>query len=168
MKQTAALIVIILALASGITAAFLYFRSGEGVQLGENAPEFTLTDTNGNTFSLSDFRGKVVVLDFMATWCGPCEEEISDLKVVQQNFGNDVVIISIDVDTSETIGELETFKDEHGATWRFAIDTANISPEYGVTAIPHLVIIDKNGNVRFTHIGTTSSSTLINEINGLL
>jgi thiol-disulfide isomerase/thioredoxin len=174
MKQTAPLILIILALAGGMAAAVLYLRGG-GVSPGENAPgfdentqEFTLTDTDGNTFSLSDFKGKVVLLDFMATWCVPCVTEISSLKEVQQNFGDSVVIISIDVETSETSDELKTFKEEQGATWRFAVDTVALATEYNIVYIPHLVIVDKNGVTQFTHTGTTSSSVLISEIEGLL
>jgi len=132
-----------------------------------NASSFTLTDTDGNNFSLLDFRGKVVVLDLMATWCGPCVQEIPHLKEVQQHYGDNVVILSISVGGDSEQG-LRDFKADQGATWRFAIDTDNVATKYDVLYIPTLVIIDKNGDIQFTHVGTTPSSTLIEEIDGLL
>jgi len=132
-----------------------------------NASSFTLTDTDGNNFSLLDFRGKVVVLDLMATWCGPCVQEIPHLKEVQQHYGDNVVILSISVGGDSDQG-LRDFKADQGATWRFAIDTDNVATKYDVLYIPTLVIIDKNGDIQFTHVGTTPSSTLIEEIDGLL
>ncbi len=174
MKQTVPLILIVLALAGGMAAAVLYLKGG-GVSPGENAPgfdentqEFTLTDTDGNTFSLSDFGGKVVVLDFMNSSCVPCIYEISYLKDVQQNYGANVAILSISVWGVDTNQTLATFKEQQGATWRFALDTASLATEYGVIAIPYLVIVDKNGVTQFTHTGVTSSSVLIGEIEGLL
>lgn len=163
MKQVAAVFVVsIVALA----AIVIYFQGGGTVE--GNAPNFTLTDTDGNSFSLSDFRGKVVILDLMATWCGPCEEEIPHLKEVQQHYGDDVIILSISVAGSgDTNQGLATFKQEQECTWRFAIDIDDVVMKYDAMTIPKLVIIDKNKNIRFTHVGPTPSSTLIGEINGL-
>ena len=164
MKQVATIFIVsVVALA----AIVIYFQGGGTVE--GNAPNFTLTDTNGNSFSLSDFRGKVVVLDLMATGCEPCKQEIPHLKEVQQHYGDDVIILSISVawgcDTNQW---LATFKQERGCTWRFAIDTDDIATKYDAMSIPKLVIIDKNKNIRFTRVGVIPSSILIEKINGLL
>jgi len=164
MKQVATIFIVsVVALA----AIVIYFQGGGTVE--GNAPNFTLTDTDGNSFSLSDFEWKVVVLDLMATGCEPCKHEIPHLKEVQQHYGDDVIILSISVawggDTNQW---LATFKQAQGCTWRFAIDTDDVTTKYNAMTIPKLVIIDKNKNIRFTHVGITYSSTLIEEINGLL
>ena len=104
MKQVAAIFIVsVVALA----AIVIYFLGGtvEG-----NAPDFTLTDTDDNSFNLSDFEGKVVVLDLMATGCEPCKQEIPHLKEVQQHYGDDVIILSISVawggDTNQGLATL--------------------------------------------------------------
>jgi thiol-disulfide isomerase/thioredoxin len=165
MKQVEAIFVITLI---ALIAIVVYFGMGIGDGgVRGNAPNFTLTDTDGNTFSLSDFGDKVVVLDLMATWCGPCIQEIPHLKEVQQHYGDNVIILSVGVG-GDSNQELKNFKDEQGATWRFAIDTDDVATKYEVVYIPKLVIIDKNENIKFTHEGVTSSATLIEEIDGLL
>jgi len=166
MKQVENIFVITLI---ALIAIVVYFSRGigGGGETGGNAPNFTLTDTDGNIFSLSDFRGKVVVLDLMATWCGPCVYEIPHLKEVQQHYGDSIIILSISVG-GDSNQELKNFKVEQGATWRFAIDTDDVGTKYGALYIPKLVIIDKNGNIEFANEGVTSSSTLIEKIDGLL
>jgi len=166
MKQVENIFVITLI---ALIAIVVYFSRGigGGGETGGNAPNFTLTDTDGNIFSLSDFRGKVVVLDLMATWCGPCVYEIPNLKEVQQHYGDSIIILSISVG-GDSNQELKNFKVEQGATWRFAIDTDDVGTKYGALYIPKLVIIDKNGNIEFANEGVTSSSTLIEKIDGLL
>jgi thiol-disulfide isomerase/thioredoxin len=136
---------------------------------GEIAHAFSLTDLNGNAFSSNDFRGKVVVIDFMATWCGPCETQMSNFKVVWERYGGNIVLISIDVDPTESAGTLRAYSQQFQyATWTWARDTVNLADDYEVTAIPKIVIIDRNGYARFVHMGVTDSSTLIREIDSLL
>lgn len=129
------------------------------------APDFTLTDTEGNTFSLSDFRGKVVVLDFMATWCGPCKDLINTLKSISITHP-EVVIISIDIDTTETNQKLKDFKEECEANWIFALDTKveAVSVKYNAVGIPKTVIINPKGEIAFEHVGDLSYSELSQEI----
>jgi len=161
MRQVGIIFVVSLIALTAIVAFFISRETG-GI-----APNFTLTDTDGNSFSLLDFRGKVVALDLMATWCGPCVQEISYLKEVQQHYGDDITILSISVG-GDSDQELRDFKADKGAPWRFAIDTDGVTTKYDVLYIPKLVIIDKNGDIQFTRVGTTPSSTLIEEIDGLL
>ncbi len=168
MKQVAAIFIVSVVALAAIVIYFQSVMEKGGEAVGGNAPNFTLIDTDGNSSSLSDFEGKVVVLDLMATWCGPCVQEIPHLKEVQQHYGDDVIILSISVAWGgDTNQGLATLKQERGCTWRFAIDTDDVATEYDAMAILKLVIIDKNKNIRFTHVGVIPSSMLIEEINGL-
>jgi len=133
------------------------------------APDFSLTDLNGSAFRLSDYKGKAVVIDFMATWCGPCRMQMSNLKVIWEKYGGKIVLMSIDIDPGESKGTLTAFAQEFAyATWIWARDTANLAEVYQVTAIPKTVVIDRNGYIRFVHVGVTDSTTLIQEIDQLI
>ena len=127
------------------------------------APDFTLTDTDGKSFKLNDFRGKVVILDFMATWCGPCKELIDTLKSISETHP-EVVIISIDIDTMETNQKLKEFKEECEANWIFALDTKAVSVKYDIVGIPKTVIINPKGELAFEHVGALSYSELSQKV----
>lgn len=129
----------------------------------KKAPDFTLTDTDGNTFNVSDFRGRVVVLDFMATWCTACKKIMDDLREVHAAHP-DVVFISIDIDSTESNQMLETFKQRYNATWRFALDTDGVSQKYGVVTIPKTVVINPSGEIAFSHTGEISTSRLSSQV----
>jgi peroxiredoxin len=136
----------------------------------EKAPNFTLVDINGEQFSLSDHLGKVVLLDFFTTWCGPCIFEIEHLKGLYDEYSPDqFVILSISVDPyTDTVQGLQSFAQLNEMTWTVARDTDNVAYKYGVSPIPHLVIVDAEGYKRHNHIGLTAESTLGSEIDSLV
>jgi thiol-disulfide isomerase/thioredoxin len=139
----------------------------EGLQL---APDFTLPKVGGGSVRLSDYRGKVVLLDFMATWCGPCINELEHLKEIDQRYGTDVVIISIDVDAEEGDSLLIPFATEHDVTWPVLRDTQGISQAtgYSASSIPTLVVVNKDGYVRERYVGVTQASVLESVIDTIL
>ena len=129
------------------------------------APDFTLTDIDGVEFSLSDYRGKVVLLDFFSLLCGPCIDEIPHLKVVHEEFGEDLIIISISVDPYyDTVERLQQLRQEHGIDWIITRDTIGIYNTYDIQLIPTLVIIDQEGYIQHRHVGLTGESVLSEEI----
>ena len=135
-----------------------------GLQL---APDFTLPRVGGGHVSLHSLRGKIVILDFMATWCGPCGTEIEHLKVVDGEYADsEVAILSIDVDSSESEALLSDYAAERGITWDILRDTSGISSANGYSAsrIPTLVIINKDGYIVEREVRVTSSSELISMI----
>jgi len=130
------------------------------------APDFTLTDVDGKPFRLSDQRGKVVVLEFMYTACPACVEESPRLRQLRSNFGGDVVMVSISIqsDTDET---LRDYRNQNLMGWVAIVDKEGIYKLYGVRATPTIVIIDKNGYIQYEHVGLTESSVLVKEVGNL-
>jgi thiol-disulfide isomerase/thioredoxin len=148
-----------------VAAAVLLMRPGN------SAKDFSLVDVDGTAFRLSDFSGKVVLIDFMATWCGPCILAMPDLLELRGEFGEELVIISIDVDPArETEDKLREWRDEWGADWPHALDLEQppVSRSFKVRAIPTIVIVDQEGKIAHTHLGPTGSDVLAAEISELL
>jgi len=131
----------------------------------EKAPDFSLEDINGKTFTLSNHRGRIVLIDFMATWCPPCRWEMQELKKVRKNTSEeDVIMISIDVDYRESVDDIKRVFGEYVDEWIFALDTKGVSQLYGIKVIPTLVIIDREGYISFRHEGAMHSDLLISKI----
>lgn len=134
---------------------------------GDPAPDFTLPriagpDRLGAPLSLAETRGKVVVLDFWATWCGPCLKAMPKLDALARRH-TDVVVIAINIDDANEAFAL--FDDRKYAMTLLAGDRAT-SERYGVAAIPHTVVIDREGNVRRVFRGGTME--LEREVSALL
>jgi subtilisin-like proprotein convertase family protein/peroxiredoxin len=140
------------------------------------APDFTMTGLDGKTFALSSFRGKVVLLEFFATWCPHCWTEASYLRTVKSNFGNSIAMISVSMDSSDWTpdnSKLLSFRNTYGITWTIAKDTggaynSKYNGKFCGYGIPQIYIIDQAGYIRFCHVSDTDSSTLIGEINRLI
>ena len=155
---------------SFLLLTIVFALSADPVAGKEKAQNFTLVDINGKQFSLSDHLGKVVLLDFFTTYCPPCIFEIEHLKGLYNEYSPDqLVILSISVDPySDTVQVLQSFAQQYEMTWIVARDTANVAYRYGVSPIPHLVIVDAEGYKRHNHIGLTAESTFRSEIDSLL
>jgi cytochrome oxidase Cu insertion factor (SCO1/SenC/PrrC family) len=158
----------------GLAAVALVFIAAGGWYLLSprgGAAGFALTDIDGTRFRLRDHRGKVVLLDFMATSCGPCRRSMPDLLEIRSIFGEELVMISISIDPfSDTNERLRSWADAWGADWIHARDTAYppIGQQYEASRIPTLVIIDKKGEISFRHVGLTTAETLMSEISELM
>ncbi|MDD5503523.1 MAG: TlpA disulfide reductase family protein [Candidatus Thermoplasmatota archaeon] len=157
-KRLAAALVVLTVLATTLPGCLQSKPTGK-------APDLQLRniDTSG-AFKLSDYAGKVIVLDFMATWCGACKQEMPVLKEVYDRVGGNVVMISIDVD-EESTEEMKNFKSEYGADWTFA-SSEDDSPvqKYQIEYIPKIVIINANFDVSFSYVGTLAKEKILDEI----
>jgi len=119
------------------------------------APPFEFTAMDGQHYSLDDLQGKVVLIDFWATWCGPCIRALPSIQHLTQKFsGQPLVVISISLDTDE--GKWKSFVAEHKMTWMQARDAGwngPIGTRFGVNAIPHTFSIDADGVLQDEHVG---------------
>ena len=150
----------------GLLAGWYFIESGKN-----DGINFTLTTLKGDEFSLSDFRGSVVVLDFMATWCGPCRSTMPTLISLHDDIGGQFELISISVDpTHDTVEVLRAWADEHGADWIHARDLSDppVFSRFEVSGVPTFFVIDKRGVVRYKHVGFISELTLKTEILSLI
>jgi thiol-disulfide isomerase/thioredoxin len=134
----------------------------------EKAPEFTLFDINGTEFSLSDYRGKVVLIDLfrMNPSCPPCLYAIPHLKGVYNRYSrSDIIMMSISVSSLDTNDTLRSdFVEEYDIPWIVACGGTEIASKYSVSAVPTLVVVDAEGDINYRHEGVTEESTLISEI----
>lgn len=140
----------------------------EGVKIGDLAYDFTLTNYSGEKVTLSSLRGKLVILNFWASWCGPCQNEMPEFQALQDKFdiqgaSPDTVFLTVNL----TDGQMETrdtaqaFLDEKGYTFPVVFDdgdkTANL---YQISGIPSTFILDKNGVIVQTFLGGTNQKSL--------
>ena len=130
------------------------------------APQFTLTDVVGHPLSLSNYRGKVVILDFWAPWCPPCRREIPDFISLQKQYASQgLQIIGIGLDQPSNVA---SFVQQYGINYPVAIGDDAISNLYGgVSGIPTTFIIDKEGNISNKFEGFTDRTVFEQEIKKL-
>jgi thiol-disulfide isomerase/thioredoxin len=128
------------------------------VESDSPAPDFALADLSGNTVSLTDFRGQVVVLNFWATWCGPCVEEMPMFQKYQDQYPD---MVMIGVDAEEKPQTVIDFLSDKGLSYLMLLDEKAIAGDlYQVLVLPTTYFIDEEGTIRFRHIGVISEAQL--------
>jgi thiol-disulfide isomerase/thioredoxin len=144
--------------ALSIVAVFcLYVLSacngGRPPRIGETAPDFTVTDAQ-HTVSLSQLRGKPVILNFWASWCGPCVEEMPSLVQLQKVLGNKATVLAVSVDSDDNA--YKQFVRDHNVDVLTVRDQKQTSSTlYGTFKYPETYVIDKDGKIVRKFIGAT-------------
>jgi cytochrome c biogenesis protein CcmG/thiol:disulfide interchange protein DsbE len=129
------------------------------------APAWQLQDLDGKTVQLSDFKGKVVVLDFWATWCPPCRGEIPDFIALQNQYKDQgLVVVGVSLDQGGP-GVVSSFAKTEGMNYPVVMGTDDVAALYGdIQAIPTTFVIDRTGKVVAKHVGGTDKGTFEDEI----
>jgi thiol-disulfide isomerase/thioredoxin len=123
----------------------------ERISSGEMAPEFSAKTLEGKAFKLSDYRGKHVLLDFWATWCGPCRGETPNLKAVYEKYGKREDFVMIGLSLDKDVDKPLAYAKENGCAWvdgflgDWGKDT--VTKKYGVHGIPSIFLIGPDGKV---------------------
>jgi peroxiredoxin len=143
-------------------------RKPKATASGNAAPDFTLTDIDGKKLALSDYRGKVVLLDFWATWCTPCRAEIPHFVEMQQKYGPQgfqIIGISMDDDAKP----VREFAKEYKMNYPIAVGDDKLAESFGgVLGLPVNFIIDRDGRIVKKFLGATEVSTFDKEVEALL
>jgi thiol-disulfide isomerase/thioredoxin len=140
-------------------------NSGQGV--GEPAPSFVQADLNGIEHSLDAYQGQVVVLDFWATWCGPCVRAGPIIQNLHDRFGDrGVVVLSVQI--GDPSGDAAAYVAEHGYTFAVLPHADAMSAPYEVVALPTMIIIDREGNVAHRQEGLDDEAGFAARIESLL
>jgi thiol-disulfide isomerase/thioredoxin len=134
----------------------------------DQAPDFKVDDLDGHPLTLSGSHGKVILLNFWATWCGPCRAEIPDLIELQKKYGDRLQIIGLDVDDDD-VAEVKKFVEKNGINYPVGMATNEIRIQYGgVAALPTSFVIDSEGRVVQKHEGLRNPLLYEYEIRSLI
>lgn len=153
---------IIPAIMAGLLFLFLSLRIGISRQTYEAAPDFKISDLEGRTHTLNDYRGKILLINFWATWCPPCRAEIPDfIEVYAAEKNNGLAILGLSVDDLSA-NELLTFVKRFKINYPIALATPEIIRQFQPGQyIPTTIFVDKNGQIRHKHVGLLDKKTLL-------
>jgi thiol-disulfide isomerase/thioredoxin len=125
-----------------------------------DVPPFTVTDLDGKTISFADLRGKVVLVNYWATWCPPCRAEIPDLVKLQEKYRDKLVVLGISEDEDATPQEVKAFGAEQKMNYPIIMSTPELSKIFkGVSALPTTFVVDPEGKIRQRHVGMLRPET---------
>ncbi len=146
------------ALMVGTAASYMYLSGNdsatyeEGITTGYLVTDVMIPLLDGDTVRFSDYKGELLVVDFMAPWCPPCKEQLKVLKELNEN--PDVEIITINIDSRYNTSNLRQLAEDEGITWSFG-SSAMAGGVYQVNAIPTILFVDEEGVIRYRGFFTT-------------
>ena len=129
--------------------------SNPGLPPGSSAPEWTLVNSNGDTIALNDLEGKVVLMDFWATWCGPCIEAMPKLQDLHDKFADrGLVVLGVNIWEG---GDPVSFMKEKGFTYQLITDGDEVASDYNIRGLPTLYVIGPDGKIIYEKVGSDSA-----------
>ncbi|MCM3734943.1 redoxin domain-containing protein [Bacillus cytotoxicus] len=142
-----------------------------GIEIGKVAPDFELSKLDGTKVKLSDLKGKKVILNFWATWCGPCQREMPDMQEFYNQYQKDVEILAVNYTASEgSEGQekVRKFAEEKGVTFPILLDTdIKVTTTYKVITIPTSYFVDTKGVIQDKFTGPMTVKDMEKRVSGL-
>ncbi len=141
------------------------------VSVGDDYRDFTADLADGGTFTLSDHEGSVILLNFWATWCGPCVGEMPVFPMLEEKYGDDLTLIAVNL--GENADTVVNFLNNNAYDFSVALDPdGTVGSLYPTDAIPYTVLIDREGKIASIHLGADKADAMYElycgEIDGLL
>lgn len=131
--------------------------------IGQPAPDFTLSDLHGNEQHLADWRGQPVLINFWATWCGPCRREMPELMAAQERYhAEGLVVVTVNLSHQDARKSVEAFVEEFQPPFPILLDTTGEVAErnYGVIGLPMSFFIDRAGIIRGIYVGALDRAAI--------
>jgi len=141
-----------LALSALTLASVATAQTGPEAMTGKKIPAFSMKDTKGKTHTEKSLRGKVVLLDFWATWCGPCKMASPMMQRLHQKYAKQGLVV-IGANVGEGVGVARKYAGEHKYTYNFTGGGENLGGKLGVQGIPAFFFVDKKGTIRRVQTG---------------
>jgi cytochrome c biogenesis protein CcmG/thiol:disulfide interchange protein DsbE len=161
------LLLIVALLVAGCSAAS-EASAKQGVSQGRYALDFTLEALDGNEASLSDYAGSVVLVNFWATWCPPCRDEIPHFEEASRMYRDEGLVV-LGVNFQESAAEVEPFVERLGVTYPILLDeSGRVAKEYRAVGLPTSVLVDRDGVIQVRHSGYLSEGQLERYLSKLL
>lgn len=140
-------------------------QQGEGLDIGQVPPQFKLQDLNGDDVTLEDFKGQKVILNFWATWCGPCREEMPLFEQVDQQH-DDVIVLAVNMAHQDSgIEKVQSFLESENLTFPVVFDeTGDVAKAYKIANLPGTYFIDEEGKILSKVLGQVEESALMQHL----
>lgn len=154
-KWLAGILLIMLAGYTGWNLYQTYSKKEVGIQEGQQAPDFSLKTLSGEKSSLQDAKGKKVLLNFWATWCKPCRQEMPAMEKLQKEYADKLAVVAVNFTSAEkSEKQVRAFADTYDLTFPILIDKKGINADYNVMSYPTTYILDEKGVIQDIHVGT--------------
>ena len=170
-----AVLLVLLGILSLVSHRFGGIRAGGLTPVGERKtmPDMVLQQVGGGEWRLGDFRGKVVLVNLWATWCGPCLEEVPGLVQVAESMGpKGLAVMGLSLDaggaTAENLGKIGRYVQRYGVKYPITFPEAGSQMEFGVDGIPTSILVDREGRVAKLYVGAVGHEVLQRDVGALL
>jgi len=152
-----------------VAALFVWQVVGRSINADSGAPDFTLKNQHGEKISLSDYRGKVVILNFWATWCPPCKAEVPGfVKMYNEHKDDGLVILGVSLDR-DGWQSVAPFIRNHQVSYPVVIGNRDVVDAYGnIQSIPTTFVLDKQGKVQRKYVGLRDEKVFENDFQTLI